>query len=353
MPHFRNRAPRSWLRANRRRSVIGLATAMLILGTVTVASTEATTAAPATSAFTPPPAGATNLAPPSYAVASTSSDWVTTPEGLAYMPCSYTVPTGASVDADGNIEVNGVVTEVVPPCPYNGTVPCPSSSATASTMRATTRSTAAPTVNGWYANSQWTDQGSYLRNLTATSFVPSAPQVSDLQVIFLFPGLVNTDGDSIIQPVLQWGADTLDGGGNYWGIASWYVPHGNDYHSPLVPVNVGDSLFLSMNGDGCDPHGDNCGWAIIGEDKTQGTQSRFDATIPKIFNQADGGVLETSGVQHCNWLPANASATWNDIQVEGPSDNVLTPDFAQVIDANVCSMDIAASATQTHITWTN
>lgn len=60
----------------------------------------------------------------------------------------------------------------------------------------------------------------------------------------MFSGIQNST--MIYQPVLQWG-ESAAGGGNYWGVASWYVDGqgGLALHSNLVRVNPqGSGAFL-------------------------------------------------------------------------------------------------------------
>lgn len=318
----------------------GVIAGLLVIGASLAGAVPAAVAAPSTGLFTPPPAGATNLAPPSYAVASTSSDWVPTPDGLAYKHCSYPVPTGGTVDAAGNIVVNGV-TQVVPPCPYTGVVPNPATqvSSAANSLASQSATPPIPDTNGWIAYSQWNSGTTWMRRLTSTSFVPPAPAANGA-TIFLFSSLENTDKKTpIIQPVLQYGGSQA-GGGNYWAMAGWYVPNGNSYYSALTPVNAGDNLALTLNANECASNGTGCTWAIIIQDTTQGTQSRIDITSGTYYNYAQGGVLEVDSAPHCNYYPSNDSATWNNISIEGATDNPLTPNFVGEIPTPECSMTI-------------
>jgi len=50
---------------------------------------------------------------------------------------------------------------------------------------------------------------------------------------------------NILQPVLQYGT-TPAGGGNYWGIASWYVTDFGASHTTVSQVSPNDILYGSM-----------------------------------------------------------------------------------------------------------
>jgi hypothetical protein len=75
----------------------------------------------------------------------------------------------------------------------------------------------------------------------ATSWVvPPPPVTSSGQTIFIFNGIQNDVGH-ILQPVLQWGSSGA-GGGDYWGVASWYAENGPSLHTGLIRVDPGTVL---------------------------------------------------------------------------------------------------------------
>jgi hypothetical protein len=100
--------------------------------------------------------------------------------------------------------------------------------------------------SGWIAYADWTNNtGNPITSFTTTWTVPPAPATQSGQLIYLFNGIQNST--MIYQPVLQWGASPA-GGGNYWGVASWYVDSqgGPAFHSQLVRVNPGDTVIGVM-----------------------------------------------------------------------------------------------------------
>ncbi len=108
--------------------------------------------------------------------------------------------------------------------------------------------------SGWIADAFWQNEiGKPVTSFKTTWKVPSAPKSSSGQTIFLFNGIDPADpSQAILQPVLQWGTSHA-GGGPFWSIASWFVSgNGQAFFTPLVPVNVGDTLAgkMTLTGQG-------------------------------------------------------------------------------------------------------
>jgi hypothetical protein len=118
--------------------------------------------------------------------------------------------------------------------------------------------------SGWIVYASWSNTtGHPVTRFATTWVVPPAPPTHSGQTIFLFNGMQNAT--MIYQPVLQWGPSAA-GGGNFWAVASWYADGqgGPAFHSPLVPVNPGDTLvgIMTLSGQsgsqfsyGCDFQG--------------------------------------------------------------------------------------------------
>lgn len=101
---------------------------------------------------------------------------------------------------------------------------------------------------GWITFAEWSnDTGTPISSFKTTFVVPPPPATQSGQLIYIFPGLEPSTKSWILQPVLQWGASQA-GGGNYWGVASWYVDGqgGPAFHTQIVPVNPGDVLVGVM-----------------------------------------------------------------------------------------------------------
>ncbi|GGB00609.1 hypothetical protein [Puia dinghuensis] len=102
--------------------------------------------------------------------------------------------------------------------------------------------------SGWITYAYWNNgTGHPISDFKTTWRVPPPPESKQNQTIFLFNGIQNYGANfGILQPVLQWGPSAA-GGGQYWAVASWYVTsNGYAFHSPLVPVNPGDTLIGAM-----------------------------------------------------------------------------------------------------------
>jgi hypothetical protein len=99
------------------------------------------------------------------------------------------------------------------------------------------------TGGGWVTWASWGNTGANpITSLTTTWTVPANPINNNGQLIYLFNALEDRTGATILQPVLQWGISAA-GGGNSWGVASWYVDSSHHaYCTPVVPVNEGELL---------------------------------------------------------------------------------------------------------------
>ena len=106
----------------------------------------------------------------------------------------------------------------------------------------------APETDDWIVNSGWTNNtGNPISYFSTRWIVPPAPTTDNGQIIFLFNGLETSNGQFILQPVLQWGSNGLFGG-SYWCIANWYADGqgGTYFVSTSVQVNPGDVLHGIM-----------------------------------------------------------------------------------------------------------
>src|SRR5262249_40987400 len=102
-----------------------------------------------------------------------------------------------------------------------------------------------PTINANLEFSFFTaplnNGGTFYTQANGQFTVPPAPSLSSGQLMYFYNGMVPLDSGSVIQSVLQWGVNSA-GGGNFWGIASWYVLLNGSVggHSTLQAVSSGD-----------------------------------------------------------------------------------------------------------------
>ncbi|KAF8310646.1 hypothetical protein DL93DRAFT_1574998 [Clavulina sp. PMI_390] len=85
-----------------------------------------------------------------------------------------------------------------------------------------------------------------ITSFSATWTVPfKPPHPNEGQILFLFNAMEPSTGDSILQPVLQYGISAA-GGGPYWAIANWYGVGNLFFHTTLQRVNSGQILTGEM-----------------------------------------------------------------------------------------------------------
>jgi hypothetical protein len=228
--------------------------------------------------------------PAEYAQAVHSKDWVKTPEGLVYHSCAYSVPEGAiaqtSPDGTGEIkETSGAIVHI-PACNHP-TLADPAGRASGTEAAATASPAAtASCENGdtnWWAETCWRDS-TWINSLTENFSIPSNPS-SDGALFFIFPGLEDSGQDSILQPMLNWGANgSIVTNPNIWYIMSEYFWSGNWVHSPPKHVNPPGTVTGSIIASGCNSGGGGCAWLIttsVGGNSTSitvGTSPAF--TLP-------------------------------------------------------------------------
>jgi hypothetical protein len=98
------------------------------------------------------------------------------------------------------------------------------------------------TDNGWVTYAWWFNQsGKPISYFDTTWSVPAPPSTYNGQTIFQFNSIEPGDGNAILQPVLQYGPSAA-GGGQYWGVACWYVRGNTAFVSSLQPVSPNESL---------------------------------------------------------------------------------------------------------------
>jgi hypothetical protein len=108
-----------------------------------------------------------------------------------------------------------------------------------------------PDSANWITSAGWSnDTGNPITSFTTTWTVPPAPADAASQLIYLFNGIEPADGQTILQPVLQWGDSGADDDGQnrtgaFWTAASWLVGgvDNSATHTPHVRVNPGDVLI--------------------------------------------------------------------------------------------------------------
>ena len=96
--------------------------------------------------------------------------------------------------------------------------------------------------NGYVAYGCWQNTSPQPIAFFGTNWdVPPAPSSWNGQILFWFNALAPSDLQAILQPVLQYGVSAA-GGGEFYGIASWWLIGSETYHSAVQRVSPGTSL---------------------------------------------------------------------------------------------------------------
>jgi len=131
-------------------------------------------------------------------------------------------------------------------------------------------------------------------------------------------------GFDIIQPVLQYGGESEDGGGDYWALASWYVTlDENVLYSPPQELNDGDEIFGNMSRTG------PTSWFIGGFVDSAGINASISVTDPRLAVQNWAYVtLEVYQIDSCDndFPPSNSPMKFTGLELyEGK--NQVTPQW--------------------------
>ena len=161
--------------------------------------------------------------------------------------------------------------------------------------------------DGWVEASQWelslksTDN---IDSLLGYWYVPGPPAFSGA-LVFLFNGIESTGGDSIMQPVLQWG-NNGNFGGDYYTFASWFVgpkSSGYAFYSSPIIVNPGDYLLGNTGQYGVTKSG--LSYFVNAADTTTNERTAADVTSNGLhWIWAFSGVLEAYNVTSCGQYPS-------------------------------------------------
>jgi len=191
--------------------------------------------------------------------------------------------------------------------------------------------------SGWIAYANF--DGNSFTSFNGTWKVPSAPSSpNDDQIVFFFTGLEDSMGDEIIQPVIQWGAD-VDGGGAYWGVASWWVTStGQALFSKEVKIKSGDTIFGIINSM------NSTTWYISALINGKNPTTLIVGNIsPQTFASV---TLEAYQMQGCNDYPSDGSITFTQLTLKDQGSPV-TPTWSPNVDFTDCNQNVQSSSPKT------
>jgi hypothetical protein len=179
--------------------------------------------------------------------------------------------------------------------------------------------------------------------------VPSDP-AKDGALIFLWGGLEDGSGDTVLQDVLTWGANgTIVTNPNIWYVTPWYVWSNKSVVGASIHVAPVDTIVATLTASGCNGSGD-CTWVLKAVDKTNGKSTSYTVTSGVSFDLLLGAVMEVPTAHGCVETPANGHAAFRDLVVTGDNGKI-TPDFGTSIPDSQCSVSITQSPTGADILW--
>lgn len=148
------------------------------------------------------------------------------------------------------------------------------------------------------------DNGTTVSRLTSTWKVPGPPQNYQGEITYFWNGVEPEQESAVLQPVLQYG-ETPAGGGQFWGVASWYVSgtHGTAV-SPLVKVEVGQEVV------GDNRRLANGSWAVTGAGSSL-TYEPASNDYTRAYH-----VLEEYDIVTCQCYPPAGQVTFYNVSVE-------------------------------------
>lgn len=277
--------------------------------------------------------------------------WVQIPGELIHPDCVHEIPNGARVEVvdgkiSGDVTLNEALIAHYDACSEEAVVTRPRG-------LSEKLSYAPGTGNGWVEASEWdvplasTDNIDYM---AGTWTVPSYPAANGA-LIYLFNGIEPSSENWILQPVLQHGSNGSIGG-NYWAIASWLVGPGYAYHSPLLIVYPGQSIFGFTEQTGT--VGGILEWKVQVQDTSTGTYSWITANTSGLhWTWAYAAVLEAYNVTSCAEFPSSGKAVFsNSVVYHGyPSYRGISPQswFRALYSYGgpSCGFNVAAENTST------
>lgn len=298
-----------------------------------------------------------------YRQAAKSKSWVSTPSGLAYTGCVFHIPAKSSV-RNGVITYPSGATKTMKSCEYP-TLVYPGSRPAASLQPTTSgKSAASPGAAGispaagpcyfgpggtWWAASCYGTGTNWVTSMTEKYAVPSNPAQSGA-LIFLWGGLEDAAGDTVLQDVLTWGANgSIVTNPSIWYVTPWYVWGSNSVVGPSIHVAPVDTIVANLTASNCSSSG-LCTWLLSTNDATNGRSTSYTINSGVSFPLLLGEVMEVPRASGCVETPANGHAAFRALSVAGHSGGI-TPSFGTSIPDSQCSISITASSTGGDILW--
>jgi hypothetical protein len=201
--------------------------------------------------------------------------------------------------------------------------------------------------NGWVTFASW--YSSYRQPISyfATDWtVPAAPAYYNGQTLFQFNSIEPASGNAILQPVLQYGPSAA-GGGEYWGIASWYVVGDQAYFSELEAVNPGQPVdgVVELIARAKNRYSYSC------EFYGYGYSTIIVTGIPKLVWCTE--TLEVYGVSLCSQFPNTFYSPMNYINVRLTGEQVPVVNWSITDAQTACSVQSTVVVNGAVNAWVN
>jgi hypothetical protein len=270
---------------------------------------------------------------------ASSSQWLRTPGGkLVWHECTIKVPSGSRVeDFEGRdilVHFPNGSSRSYPRCQH----------------RYSSKSRAVH-VTGWQVWSQFNNPtNATFTTMTNYFTVPAAPPNWGVTgILYIFPGLQNDDwvplkghendappGFDIIQPVLQYGGDSANGGGKWWEVANWYVTLDDSaVWTEATRVNPGDLIFGNMT------MVDSTSWYIGAIMANTGEVNGFVVSRPRLSVQNWAFVtLEVYDVFNCANYPTQTSSDFTKIILTDENYLPIEAKWDQFVGSNECQSSL-------------
>jgi hypothetical protein len=306
--------------------------------------------------------------PVAYRQAEKTGNWVTTPEGLSYKTCVYSVPSHGVLWKNEIISPNGAIRKITP-CQHPTITASASAtpSASAGSAGQARPGTTAPSsaVHGtilpagacsfgpggsYWAASCYGSSPSWVTSFDQKYAVPSNPAQTGA-LIFLWGGIENANGSTLLQDVLTWGAN----GGivtqpNIWYVNNWYLwPSNNSVHSASMHVNPNDTIVADLTASNCTTDG-HCTWVLTSTDTVSGSATSITIGSGVGFDLLIGSDMEVPRAQGCIETPASGHAAFRNLTVKGNT-GTITPTFGVSFPDPQCSITMNQTSSASDILW--
>lgn len=224
--------------------------------------------------------------------------------------CVHEVPAGSYVDQNLDVWMGDHLVQHIPMCTYVGKRDTP-----------TTSGWIEDAYDGAFTNSYGFNWFNALKVHFGVPGTPSSPQ----GLVFLWPGMYDaTDGNYLLQPVLQYGTGAADGGGNYYSMNNWYVTSTTAVWGTLVNVRSLDTTVTAYvyidSSKPCNDAGTDCTWVVAFSINGDPIGLNYlEVTTPKPPDKAYNGVLESYNMTICDAFPSTSTTFTDDyLYMPGP-----------------------------------